>query len=72
MKSLGMYFGIDLRKASVELLDSIPSVDCREVRRVFDIKSEKWYEGDGFHTDCFVIGSGESCRRSISQSSLIG
>lgn len=58
MKSVGLYFGIDLRKASVELLDSIPSVDCREVRGVFDIKSEKSQRGEGFPTDCFVIGSG--------------
>lgn len=41
MKRVGLDFWVYVRKDSVELLDSIPSVDCREVRGVFDIRLEK-------------------------------
>jgi hypothetical protein len=74
MERLGHDFGVHLGKAGVELLDSIPSVDCCEVRGIWCVELEKLREGEGFPTDCFVIGNGVSCLdstidRSISQSS---
>lgn len=60
MKRVGSNFGVDLGKTSVELLNSVPSVDCREFRGVLFVELEKAREEEGFPTDCFVIGSGKS------------
>ena len=58
------------------MLNSIPSVDRCEVRRILYAALDELKEGEGFPTDRFVIGNGESCLdspidRSIGQISQI-
>lgn len=48
MECIGPDFGVDLGKAGVELLDSVPSVDCCEVRGVLYVELGKLQEWEGF------------------------
>lgn len=73
MEYIGPDLGVYIRKAGVELLDSIPSVDCCHIRRVLCVKLEKLRAGEGLPTDRLVVGNGVSCldstiERSLSQS----